>query len=63
MELTKKSKEMLYNGHGVLFVKTGDKEMQMVEFYLGRNGKFHTIDGIELTQRLHDLQGEIEEEE
>ena len=66
MELTKKSKKDLYgryNGHGVVFVKTGDREMQMIEFYLDRNGRFRTfMNGMELEHRLYDLQRKIEDE-
>ena len=65
MELTKKSKEDLYgryNGYGVVFVKTGDREMQMIEFNLARNGKFYTVSETLLTERLNKLSQEIEEE-
>ena len=65
MELTKKSKEKLYNrynGYGAVFVKTGDREMQIIEFNLGRNGKFNTMNGTELTEKLNKLSREIEEE-
>ncbi len=62
MDLTKKSKDKFYNrynGYGVLFVKTADKEMQIIEFSLGRNGKFGTISGKYLTERLDELSTEI----
>jgi len=32
-----------YNGCGVVFIKTGDREIQIIEFILGRNGRFNTI--------------------
>lgn len=66
MELTKRSKEDLYgryNGYGVVFVKTGDKEMQIIEFYLARNGKFCAMDGMPLTEGLNKLSLTIEEED
>ena len=64
MELTKKSKEKLYNqfnGTGVIFFKTSDAEIRIIEFWLGKNGKFYTGSG-ELTERMYGLRGEIEEE-
>lgn len=66
MELTKKSKEDLYrryNGVGVVFVKTHEREMEIIEFNLGRNGKFYAMDGTELAERLNELSLFIEEEE
>jgi len=66
MELTKKSKEDLYNrynGCGVVFIKTGDREIQIIEFNLGRNGRFNTMDGTRLAARLDELSDTIEMEE
>ena len=66
MELTKKSVNDLINryaGCGVLYVKISDSELQMIEFNLGRNGKFYTTNGTELTERLNELSREIEEKE
>ena len=63
MELTKKSVKDLHNryaGCGVLFVKTSDSEIQMIEINLGINGKFSTINGTELPERLNELSREIE---
>ena len=40
------------NGVGVVFIKTGDKEITEIEFGLGINGKFGTINGMLLTERL-----------
>lgn len=64
IELTKKSKDKLYNrnnGCGVIFITTSDKEIRSIEINLGRNGKFYTMDGTELTKYLYGLRGEIEE--
>ena len=61
-DLTMRSKENLYkkyNGYGVLFVKTRENETQIIEFNLGRNGKFATISGRYLTERLDELGAEI----
>jgi len=58
MKLTKKWEEDMYrrdNGVGVLFVKTGDNEITEIEFVLGRNGKFGTLNGTLLTDRLNEL--------
>lgn len=66
MELTKKWKEDMYrrdNGVGVVFLKTGNKEITEIEFNLGRNGKFGTMDGTLLTERLNELIAEIIREE
>jgi len=63
--LTKQSEEKLYNkynGYGVLFVKTGDREMQITEFNLAINGKFCTMNGTLLTERLNELSATIKEE-
>ena len=63
MKLTKKSKEMMdthYNGYGAVFVKTGNKEITEIEFYLGKNGKFYTLNGTLLTERLNELAISIE---
>jgi hypothetical protein len=69
LKLTKASKEQLYNQHngtGVVFLKTGNKKMYTIEFYLGRNKKFYLINNavpaIELTKALNDSIPEIEEE-
>ena len=65
MKLTKKSKEAMdthYNGYGAVFVKTGDKEITEIEFYLASNGKFYTLNGTLLTKRLDELSLSIEEE-
>lgn len=65
MELTKKWKEDMYrrdNGVGVLFVKTGNNEITEMEFVLGRNGKFSTLNGMRLTERLNELSATIEVE-
>ena len=58
-----RAKEKLYekdNGYGVLFVKTGENEMKIIEFNLGKNGKFYTMNGTELTNRLNELSQEID---
>ena len=65
MKLTKKSKEMMdthYNGYGAVFVKTGDKEITEIEFYLASSGKFYTLNGRKLTERLNELSTGIVEE-
>jgi len=69
IKLTKKSKEELYsqhNGRGVIFLKTANREMQIMEFYLGRNKKFYILNNAipskELTQALYGIIPEIEEE-
>ena len=65
MELTKKSKEELFgcdNGRGALSVKTRYGVITEIEFYLARNGKFCTMNGTLLTERLNELSREIEEE-
>ena len=65
MKLTKKSKEMMdthYNGYGAVFVKTSDKEITEIEFYLANNGKFYTLNGTLLTKRLDALSLSIEGE-
>ena len=62
MELTRKSVVNFhnkYNGYGVIFVKTSDSEIQRIEFNLARNGKFVTINGALLTERLNELSAEI----
>jgi len=66
MQLTKKSKKKLYNqfnGTGVIFVKTRDKEISIIEFYQDRNGKFRDMAGMELIEAIHELEKEVEEEE
>ena len=70
MKLTKKSKEQLYNqcnGTGIIFLKTRNKEMVIIEFYLGRNKKFYLINNAipatELTQALYGIIPEIEDED
>ena len=65
MKLTKKSKETMdthYNGYGAVFVKTGDKEITEIEFYLARNGKFCTLNGTLLTERFYELSQAIKED-
>jgi len=62
MELTKKSVKDLHNrytGCGVLYVKISDSEIQMIEFNLGRNGEFSTMNGTKLPERLKELSREI----
>ena len=64
-ELTKKSKDELYhgyNGRGSLFVKTRNNEITEIEFNLAINGKFCTMNGTLLTERLNELSAEIKEE-
>jgi len=66
MELTKKSKEDLYNrynGCGVVFVKTSGIEVRIIEFNLGRNGKLYTMGGTRLAARLDEISDIIEVEE
>ena len=61
-DLTMRSKENLrnkYNGYGVLFVKTRENETQIIEFNLGKNSKFVTVNGTLLTERLNELSAEI----
>ena len=63
MELTKKSVKDLHNryaGCGVLFVNISDSEIQMIEFNLGINGEFSTMNGTKLPERLKELSREIE---
>ena len=63
--LTKQSKDNLcskYNGYGVLFVKISDREMQIIEFNLARNGKFATINGRWLTEQLNKVSEAIKED-
>jgi len=68
--LTKKSKEQLYNQHngtGIIFVKTGNNEMQVIEFYLSWSKKFYVMNSaivapIELTEKLQSLILEIEKD-
>ena len=65
MELTKKCKKDMYardNGVGVVFIKTGDNEITEINFNLGRNGKFGTLNGTLLTEQLDELSMTIEEE-
>jgi len=65
MRLTKKSKEDFYNkynGYGGVFIKTGNKEITEIEIYRDRKGRFRTINGTLLTERLNELALEIEEE-
>jgi len=69
MKLTKESKEKLYNqhnGNGIMFLKTGNREMQTMEFYLGKNKKFYLINNsipsMELTKVLYGIIPEIEDE-
>lgn len=59
MRLTKKSKEDFfkrYNGYGVVFIRTGDKEITEIEIYRDRKGRFRTINGTLLTERLNELE-------
>lgn len=66
MRLTKKSKEDFYNkynGYGAIFIKTGDKEVTEIEIYRDRKGRFRTINGTLLTDRLNELEKTIMEEE
>ena len=69
MKLTEKSKKQLYNQHngtGIIFLKLRNNEMQIIEFYLGKNKKFYLINNaipsIELTEALYGIIPEIEEE-
>ena len=69
MKLTKASKEKLYNqfnGTGIMFIKTQNNEIQIIEFYLGKNKKFYvinnTIPATELTKALYGIIPEIENE-
>lgn len=58
MELTKKSEEDMYSrdeGVGVVFVKTGGKEITKIEFNLGKDNRFYTMDGTELAKRITEL--------
>lgn len=64
MRLAKKWEEDMYgrdNGVGVLFVKTGNNEITEIEFVLGRNGKFGTLNGTLLTERLNELEERLNE--
>lgn len=66
MELTRKSIKNFhdkYNGFGVLYVKISDSEIQLIDFNLASNGKFYTINGVELTERLNELSATIKEDE
>lgn len=63
-DLTMRAKENLYgkdNGYGVLFVKIGENEMQIIEFNLGKNDKFYTMNKTELTKRVTELSKKIGE--
>lgn len=63
MELTRKSVKDLHNRHvgcGILHVKISDSEIQVIEFNLGRNGKFYTMNATELPDRLKELSREIQ---
>lgn len=51
-----------YNGYGAIFIKTSDKEITEIEFYLAINGKFCTMNGTLLTERLNEVSAGIEEE-
>lgn len=69
MKLTKSSKEKLYgqnNGTGVIFLKTRNNEIQIIEFYLGGNKKFYLINNaipaMGLTESLYGIIPEIEDE-
>jgi len=69
MKLMKSSKDKLYkqfNGTGIIFLKTGCREMMKFEFYLGQDKKFYLINNaipaIELTQALYGIIPEIESE-
>ena len=65
MRLTKKTKEDFfrrYNGYGMVFIKTGDKEVTEIEIYRDRTGKLRTINGTLLTERLNELATTIPEE-
>lgn len=69
INLTKRSKEQLYNQHngtGIIFVKTKNNEMQIIEFYLSWSKKFYVLNDVlapvELSERLQNLISEIEEE-
>ena len=64
MRLTKKSKETFfnaYNGFGVVLIKTGEKEVTEIEIYRDRKGKFRTVNGTLLTERLNELSATIKE--
>ena len=43
------------DGVGVVFIKTGDKEITKIEFNLGKDSKFYTMDGTELTKRITEM--------
>lgn len=63
MELTKKSREVLYSrhiGNGCLFLRTSHNEITSIDFHLGRDGFFYAGD-TELTKYLYRLRGEINE--
>jgi len=69
LKLTKVSKDKLYNqfnGTGVIFIKTGCREMMKFEFYLGKNKKFYilnnSIPSQEITQVLYGILPEIDSE-
>jgi len=65
MKLTKQSREKLYNrynGNGVLFIRTAPNEITSIEIHLGRNGKFYA-GKTEISEYLHGLSGQIEEDE
>ena len=67
MKLTKESKNRLLNqfcGTGVIFMKTREKEYQILEFWLGKNNKFYTgFPPKELTEFLYGIIPEIEKEQ
>ena len=66
MRLTKKSKEDIYNrynGYGAVFIKTGNNEITEIEIYRDRKGRFRTMNGTLLTERLNELEKTIMGEE
>ena len=68
IRLTEKSRKQLYeqsNGTGIIFLKTRNNEMQIIEIYLDRNRKFRVANskGTKLDEFLLELISEIDEEE
>lgn len=68
MVLTMKSEEILhqrYNASGIVFIKTGDKEITSFEFSRARNGKLYvasSTEAYEVAIILADIANETPEE-
>ena len=60
LQLTKKSRENLYNlcevGTGVIIIKTNENELTYCEFGISRLGKFVTMSGEFLIKRIKEYE-------